>query len=239
MSSRERFNGRTGAVSLTFDDGTLSQLEHAVPILNQAGIKGTFYLHARDSLLENHSDDWRTVAQQGHEIGNHTRSHRCPKSVADRHGLEDMTLDEIERDILDAQVLLRDLAPHQESWTFAYPCYSTFIGRGAHRKSYVPIVDRHFVAGRAGGEIGYANDPAIMDQACLWGTPVHDMSAGATIALVDDLTRRGLWVVLVYHDIEGDVLSVPNDSLKAVADYLAREQARLLIAPVRDVIGWL
>ncbi len=42
-----------GAVSLTFDDGLCSQLERAVPLLNDHGLRGTFYLTPR-------GDDWET-----------------------------------------------------------------------------------------------------------------------------------------------------------------------------------
>ncbi|MDT7892902.1 MAG: polysaccharide deacetylase family protein, partial [Armatimonadota bacterium] len=39
--------GCRAAVSLTFDDGLKSQLEVAVPLLNDRGLRATFYLNPR------------------------------------------------------------------------------------------------------------------------------------------------------------------------------------------------
>ncbi len=45
-----------GAVSLTFDDGLHSQLEVAVPLLTDRGLRATFYLNPRGRNPV--SDDW-------------------------------------------------------------------------------------------------------------------------------------------------------------------------------------
>jgi peptidoglycan/xylan/chitin deacetylase (PgdA/CDA1 family) len=73
-------SGCQAAVSLTFDDGMRSQLEVAVPLLNDRGLRATFYLNPRGTMPE--SDDWRErwaawkkVAEQGHELGNHSLTH--------------------------------------------------------------------------------------------------------------------------------------------------------------------
>lgn len=70
---------------------------------------------------------------------------------------------EMENDILNAQERLEKLVPHQTGWTFAYPCYCTDVGRGETRHSYIPIVARHFLAGRAAGEYGFGNHPEWAD----------------------------------------------------------------------------
>lgn len=66
-----------GAVSLSFDDGSASQLEIAVPILNQFGLPATFYINPR---IDNNLVPWRKVGLSGHEIGNHTVSHICSRN---------------------------------------------------------------------------------------------------------------------------------------------------------------
>jgi peptidoglycan/xylan/chitin deacetylase (PgdA/CDA1 family) len=72
--------GRRAAISLTFDDGLRSQREIAVPLLNDRGLRATFYLNPRGTTPE--SDDWqerwaawKEVAEQGHELGNHSLTH--------------------------------------------------------------------------------------------------------------------------------------------------------------------
>ena len=79
-------------VSLTFDDGLRCQFQKALPILNEHGLRATFFLSAnQDSthdLWNNHDHDWwkidwrdddiamlKTVVRDGHEIGSHSVTH--------------------------------------------------------------------------------------------------------------------------------------------------------------------
>ncbi|HCQ01133.1 MAG TPA: polysaccharide deacetylase, partial [Candidatus Latescibacteria bacterium] len=82
------------AVSLTFDDGMPSQLDRAIPILGEHDQKGTFYINPRGDNWQENLEPWRTVAQAGHEIGNHTVNHPCSSAFKDTRdgGLEQMTL---------------------------------------------------------------------------------------------------------------------------------------------------
>jgi peptidoglycan-N-acetylglucosamine deacetylase len=62
-------------VALTFDDGpSRIGVETVLPLLQEHGIKATFFLIGQ-SLEENPALGMQLVAQ-GHEIGNHTYSHR-------------------------------------------------------------------------------------------------------------------------------------------------------------------
>jgi hypothetical protein len=176
------------------------------------------------------------VAASGHEIGNHALSHICSSNYAGiPGGLEEKDLVAIEIDILAAQERLARIAPHQQEWTFAYPCYCTHVGRGAERQSYVPVVARHFLAGRSGGEYGFANQPAVVDLACCWGQPVERMSGFEMIGLVEELTARGQWLVLVFHEIDGQRLTVGGHEYRMLLDYLARRRAAIWTAPVVEV----
>lgn len=229
-----------GAVSLTFDDGTDNQLDVALPLLDQHGLRATFYLHARDHLWHQRRERWQAVAAAGHEIGNHTLSHWCPDNLTRRPGgLEERTLAEVEADLLAAQARLQQLAPQQGAWTFAYPCYSTFVGRGEARRSYVPLVAQHFLAGRAGGEYGFGNDPAVVDLACLWGLAAERMTGFEMIGLVDELAREGLWLILVFHDISGSRLSVDRDDFLRLLEHLQRRADTIWTAPVVEIAGAL
>lgn len=95
-----RFAGDcAAAISYTFDDGLRDQFTHAVPMLNEVGFKGTFFV-IPGSIAETTADAerrknakraWGTItwtelqsmSAQGHEIGSHTWSHRSlPKLTA-------------------------------------------------------------------------------------------------------------------------------------------------------------
>jgi len=225
-----------GAVSLTFDDGTQNQLDKAVPALDEAGLRGTFYLVPRGEDWRERLAPWRDAAAAGHEIGNHTLSHTCPNNIGGRRGgLEDMTLDQVEADILGAQERLRELAPGQSAWSFAYPCYATHVGRGVGRQSYVPVVARHFVAGRVGGEYGFGNNPRVVDLPAAAGLAVERMSGFEMIGLVEELTARGQWVILVFHEIGGRRLTVGDDDYSMLLQHLARRREAIWTAPVAEV----
>ena len=227
-----------GAVSLTFDDGTENQLEKAVPPLNQFGLKGTFYLQPHGANWRERLALWKEVASAGHEIGNHTLSHICSSNYTEftiASGLEDKTIAEIEADILAAQQRLLEIAPHQQYWTFAYPCYCTYVGRGASRQSYVPLIARHFIAGRANGEYGFANHPGVIDLACIWGIPTERMSGFEMIGLVEELTYQGLWVIFVFHQIDGARLTVGSYDFRMLLNYLQRRSSAIWTAPVVEV----
>lgn len=79
-----------GMVSLTFDDGWDSQYYNALPVLDAAGMKGTFYITSRQ-LKDNGFDGFMTIFQvrdlaaRGHEIGAHTRTHAHLPLISDEN----------------------------------------------------------------------------------------------------------------------------------------------------------
>lgn len=78
-------DNKSGAVSLTFDDGTRDHLLKALPLLTQYGYRGTFYIIVK-RVAKQVKDPASTVGQltwdeikvlldAGHEIGNHSMTH--------------------------------------------------------------------------------------------------------------------------------------------------------------------
>ena len=230
-------DGQCGAVSLTFDDGLASQLFRAVPTLGRHGLRGTFYLNARSARWEEGLAPWADVAGLGHELGNHTLTHPCSGNfdfVPAGRGLEDLTLEDIAQDIDLCEERLRSVAgPGPRS--FAYPCYQDFVGRGARRQSYVPLVAERFVAARARGE--RANDPARADLHWLWSFPCERMDAAQMIGLCETATARGLWCILTLHGIHEGGLAVAAEDLEVLCAHLAAQRTRIWTAPVAEVAG--
>jgi len=203
--------------------------------MDERGIKGTFSLCPSFLRSPGALDPWRAVAERGHEIGNHTFSHIMSSNHNGRPGLEDITLADIEQDILKAQEILLPLAPHQRHWTFCYPSYETHVGRGRGRQTYVPVVAKHFLAGRTGVEYGCANHPWTVDLACAWGIDTQRMSGFEMIGLVEELTRRGRWVVFAFHEIDGRRLTVGSHNFRMLLDYLAANSDRILTEPLGTI----
>ena len=100
MNSFQSFswpNGCQCAISLTFDDGMRSQLDVAVPRLEERGFCGTFYVNPRGDAWLEALVPWQSVQAAGHEIGNHTMAHPCNLNTDPT--LLSWTLDMIEADV--------------------------------------------------------------------------------------------------------------------------------------------
>ena len=66
-------HGKKAAIVLTYDDSLHSQLDIAIPQLNEVGFKGTFFLNGTfppEDVIR-----WRAVGAAGHELGNHSVFH--------------------------------------------------------------------------------------------------------------------------------------------------------------------
>ncbi|WP_437595712.1 cellulose binding domain-containing protein [Sorangium sp. So ce590] len=72
--------GFQGAVSYTFDDSNSSQIQN-YDALNALDVPFTFYLQTGKS--ESNNPVWQRAVMDGHELGNHTKSHSSNDSGAD------------------------------------------------------------------------------------------------------------------------------------------------------------
>ncbi|GAB2646893.1 polysaccharide deacetylase family protein [Nocardia goodfellowii] len=70
----DRVDTSAKVVALTFDDGPTAKTPEVLKVLAEAGVPATFYLNGRD--LAANPEAGRALAQAGHELGNHTYSHR-------------------------------------------------------------------------------------------------------------------------------------------------------------------
>jgi hypothetical protein len=99
----------------------------------------------------------------------------------------------------------------------------------------VPVVARHFIAGRAGGEYGFANHPEFVDLACVAGLDTSRMSGYEMVGLVEENIASGRWVILVFHEINGQRLTVGAHDFEMLLKFLRRHSSRILTAPVVNV----
>jgi oligosaccharide reducing-end xylanase len=107
-------DNKKGALSLTFDDGYLSQFTSAVPLLSARNLKGTFFLITNwiPGTGGVTWDQWRQVAEQGHEIGSHTVTHPDLIELSDS---------ELRRELSESQKAIEMHIPSQFCVSFAYP----------------------------------------------------------------------------------------------------------------------
>lgn len=180
------WNGHKAATSLTFDDGDPSQLDVAVPDLDQRHMKGTFF------LIANHierKDDWRKVLADGHEIGNHTLDHK--------HANELTPGDE------ESQV---DGALHVLKKEFGIPIYSFAYPYAEITPGLRNWVEKTHLLARGGGdgprlEIMPDQEPDwfnIPSRATLTGLPLATYQKW-----IKDDYKKGGWLVWMIHGLEG------------------------------------
>jgi len=232
-------DGYLGALSFTYDDGRPNQIEKAVPILNDLGFKSTFYVcPSGDDWMEKLSP-WVNIYKAGHEIGNHTISHTCSRALSPNRTercLEKMSLNDIEADIVKASRRIRALIPEQEAFTFCYPCYNNHVGHGLTRQSYVPIVAKHFPAGRGMGEFPFGNYPATCDLHYLWSWPVEGRSGLELVGLAERVAANNQWGIMTIHGIDdGGNLSLSMSAFRELCDFLNRNRNRIWVAPMVTV----
>ena len=199
MSSSVWPDGKRVAVSLSFDDARNSQLDYGVPTLDACGAKGTFYVNAERAA--GRAAEWRAAAAGGHEMGNHSLRHACSGNFVwhAANVLENYTAERMEEELLTANDQLIELLGVTPT-TFAYPCGQTFVGRGVGRQSYVPVVARHFLAGR-GFRDEYYNRPEFVDLAKVGGTEMDGVPYEQLVAHIERAATNGQWVVFVGHDV--------------------------------------
>ena len=75
--SKNVWNGKKCAVSLTYDDALNINLDKVIPALDSVKLKGTFYLIASAKPFTNRLKEWKVAASHGHEIANHSLFHPC------------------------------------------------------------------------------------------------------------------------------------------------------------------
>jgi peptidoglycan/xylan/chitin deacetylase (PgdA/CDA1 family) len=155
--------GKTAAVSLTYDDGLDGQLAHTVPLLDAKGIKGTFFISSfpgvdKDWALPNANNPltprqmaWLAVAGKGHEIAGHTVNHPCVTAVNPGQSAgflldKDYTLDRIKAELDDSLVRIARLGA-TAPFTFAYPCYSDAIGVGPSNGAMATVLGKQMPQG--------------------------------------------------------------------------------------------
>jgi peptidoglycan/xylan/chitin deacetylase (PgdA/CDA1 family) len=191
--------GRSCAVSLSFDDARPSQVDNGLPVLREHGARATFFVVMKQLRLR--EDGWRQALADGHELGNHSVNHPCSGNFAwsrDR-ALEDYDLGRMERELLQASDEVAAFTG-QRPISYAYCCGQKFVGRGEQTRSFVPLVAKHFRVGR-GFRDECPCDPAFTDLAQVSGKDFDGSTSERLLDWVEEARREGRWLALAGHDI--------------------------------------
>ncbi|MDD4193486.1 MAG: glycoside hydrolase family 3 N-terminal domain-containing protein, partial [Mangrovibacterium sp.] len=230
--------GKKMALSLTFDDARLTQIDKGIPLLDQYGVKGTFYV-SPNSLLQR-TARWRKAVENGHDIGNHSMVHPCTVNFdfAKNKALEDYTLDKMREELITANRLIRD-SLGVEAVSFAYPCGQKFVGRGTNTRSYIPVVASLFESGRGWMDEG-ANDPFFCDMAQLTGMEMDGKSFEQVRKLIETAKGKGQWLILAGHEMNDEGSQTTRLSmLRALCQYAADPSNEIWIDHVHHIASYI
>ena len=230
--------GKKMALSFTFDDARLSQVDNGLPLFDKYDVKATFYV-SLNSLIKK-LDAWKNAVSNGHEIGNHSLSHSCTVNYdfSSRNPLEDYTLSRMNMELDSANKALKKLLGIQ-ALSFAYPCGQTFVGRGLSAKSYVPLVSAMFESGR--GWLGEnTNNPAFCDMAQLTGMELDGKTFGQILKIIEGAKSTGKWLILAGHEInEGGNQTSQISVIEAICKYAMDPSNGVWIDNVHNIASYI
>ncbi|MDT8303860.1 MAG: polysaccharide deacetylase family protein [Sedimentisphaerales bacterium] len=230
--------GKHGAISVTFDDARFSQIDNGLPILDEYGVKATFYVSI--SSMEKRLDAWKKAVANGHEIGNHSLTHPCSGnfSFAYEKALENYTLNKIHYELEESNMIIERLLDVRPV-SFAYPCGQKYVGRGMNVKSYIPVVAENFLTGR-GWMDEWSNNPAFCDMAQLMGVELDGKDFEQVKQWIDKTTANGGWLVFCGHDIgEGGRQTTLSPTLRALCEYAQDPQNGLWLDTVQTIGNYI
>jgi len=230
--------GKRVAVSLSFDDARPSQLGNGLPVLDRHDVKASFYVSFTN--FDRSVDEWRAALANGHEIGNHTVMHPCTGNFqfARPNGLEGYTLEKMEAELLAANAHIQERVGVTPT-TFAYPCGQKFVGRGEETRSYIPLIAKHFVAGRSFRDESYA-PPEFVDLAQLPATDMDTLDFDAVRAHIEKAAANGDWLVFAAHNVApNNYQTVEPEMLDAFCRYCLDPANGVWIDTVGNIAAYI
>jgi peptidoglycan/xylan/chitin deacetylase (PgdA/CDA1 family) len=220
------WNGHKAAIALTYDDSLRSQLDIAIPQLDAAGLKGTFFLMGRQ--VGDQVPRWKAAATGGHELGNHTVNHPCARGTYDmpaQYTSEAYDVDVLKTEIGVMNGFLQAL-DGKTAHAFATPC-DQHVGGG---KDYLaPMQEAHLAS--------YIRDQRTMPEKAVAYTGFVDKSSADMIAWVESVVRDGKAGVIVFHGVGGDYLNVSADAHRQLIEYLKAHEKEIWTTTFSNVMG--
>jgi len=231
--------GTVAAVVLTYDDALHSQLDVAIPQLDAARFKGTFFLDG--DITPADMLRWRKAQLSGHELGNHSLFHPCPRAMLpDRKNY--LT------DNYDSDRMLGEIAAMNNvlfgidgasTRTYSVPCSQMLVGG----VDFTDALRRSGLAkyARTGGD-QYKSVITDFTKLDVFQVPSYgpvDKPDGATLIAYAERVRnaKGLGV-LQFHGTGGDYLEVPAQAHQQLVDWL-RKHPEIWVATFQDVMDYV
>ncbi|RDV24267.1 polysaccharide deacetylase [Alteromonas aestuariivivens] len=216
-------------VNLSYDDSLASQLEYALPALQKHKITASFYLVPTYPGHIPHIEEWRRVAQLGHELGNHSLTHPCRSSKPDREWVSaDNDLDLISARQMAEQVIATNQAlfalDGRQRRSFTPPCLDILAGG----KNYLPLIQN---------AVSYVKGVGLPEGAeTIWAP--SDVSGEEMIKFIENQPHHVKIVTLIFHGVGANYLSVSTRAHETLVAYLADHRHKYYIDSYQNVRDW-
>jgi len=233
------WKGKACAVVLTYDDALAQQLDNALPVLDSLNLKATFYLSASFPGCSQRINDWRNVAREGHELGNHTLFHPCTGNTPGREWVnaeQDLSRYTVQRMVNEIRMTntFLEALDGKKKRTFAYTCGDMKIGDS----SFIVPLKNEFVAARAvRSQMHKLPEIDLYNVDCY---VVNGESAEQMISWVKQAVATNSLLVILFHGVNGgNALNVSLPAHSQLLHYLQQNQKDIWIAPMIEVAEYI
>lgn len=237
LGQTNSWSNKKAAVVLTYDDAIPQHLYNAIPVLDSLHLKATFYITAFNAKAQ--INDWKKVALNGHELGNHTLFHPCIGGIKGREwvkserNMNHYTVQQMLDEIRMTNVFLQALDGKTKR-TFAYTCGDMTV----NDTSFVDDIKKDFVAAR-----GVHPGLLKIEQVNLFN--INCFTANQTTATemkqwIDQAINSGSLVVILFHGIGGgNPLNITVKDHSELLHYLKTKEKDIWIAPMLEVVNYI
>lgn len=230
--------GKKAAVCMSYDDGIITHLDNAIPDLNEAGFRGTFYLMGMN-LVPEMVEGWRLAASQGHELGCHSLFHPCSGEydwVPEEYRTDDYTLRRIFDEIQAMNQFLYAVDGKTER-TYAYPCHVKEVSG----INYVDTLSRKGFF--PGARNGFAAAAVSSDNLNLFDIPsmsiTDEVPFEKVVAYIEAAVENESLAVFCFHGIGGEYIVTSSEYHQKIIAYLKAHEEKLWVAPMVEVVQHL
>jgi hypothetical protein len=200
-------DGKVGAYSMQFDDSMVSQANTAIPHLNWRGLVGTFFVNPGRSRYQEGKYTWEVICPKfGHELTNHTMTHRGAKDYEEA----DYEIGECSRHIWklypDKSKLLPFARGGGTTWDIT-------------REQIEELMAKYFLYRRPSSS-SMREDTGTSSRMTSYPQRAID---------------EGIWVPVHFHGISGEYINVTEEAFVGLLDYLVSNRDKLWIGTAGSV----
>jgi sialate O-acetylesterase len=238
-SAQGPWNNHQCAVVLTYDDGLNVHLDKVIPSLDSVELKGTFYIPGNANTINKRMGEWKTAADHGHELGNHTLFHPCSGSPAGRewvrsdYDLDHYTVTRFMDEIRISNTILK-MIDGKNARSFAYTCGDMKAGND----SFYELIKDEFISAR-----GVTGQYETSDKADLFNVGafmISGQSGDEMIRMVKKAMETHTLLVFLFHGVGGE--HSLNASLKdhnQLLGFLKSHEKEIWVAPFIEVTNYI